>query len=80
MQGHIPLTKDDLKKFPDVLADYDEITRGTPDEKTGRPTIRYSKRFGNECVVYCEVCLVDSYGEKRLESKTAWKIPAPKTK
>ena len=80
MQGHIPLTKEDLKKFPDVLADYDDIGPGSPVSGTGEPTVRYSKRFGRETIIYCEVCLVNSYGEKRLESKTAWKMPAPEKK
>ena len=71
--GHLPMTKADLKKIPDVIADYDTIVKGSPEEGTNRPTIRYRKEFKDGTIVVCEVVVTNAYQEKSLHCKTAWK-------
>ena len=71
--GHLPMTKADLKKIPDVIADYDTIVKGSPEDGTNRPTIRYRKEFKDGTIVVCEVVVTNAYQEKSLHCKTAWK-------
>lgn len=71
--GNLPMTKADLKKVPDVIADYDTIEKGSPEEGTNRPTVRYRKEFKDGTIVVCEVVVTNTYQEKSLHCKTAWK-------
>ena len=67
------MTKNDLKKVVDVVANYDSIEKGSPEAGTGRPTVRFKKKFKDGQIVVCEVVVTNEYNEKRLEFKTAWK-------
>ena len=75
IKGQIPLTKDDLRKLPDVLADYDDIVpgKGIKDGKKNNAVI-FKKKFAAGTLVCVEI---DQYSEKRkgriLRFKTMWK-------
>ena len=74
-EGQIPLTKADLRRLPDVLADYDEIVpgKGIKDGKKNNAVI-FKKKFEDGTLACVEI---DQYSEKRkgriLRFKTMWK-------
>ena len=69
-KGQIPITEQDLKRIPDIINNYDGITKGS--SVSGRKSVIYNKRV-NGYVYYVEVILP---GKKVLRSKTMWKEPA----
>ena len=65
----------DLRKLPDVLADYDEIVpgKGVKNRKKNNAVV-FKKKFEDETLACVEI---DQYSEKRksriLRFKTMWK-------
>lgn len=69
-KGQIPITAEDLKRIPEIIDSYDNITKGSTNK--GVKSVIYSKRInGNIC--YVEVILPR---KGVLRSKTMWKEPA----
>lgn len=66
----IPLTGDDFEKIPDLYADYDRIEKGSPEENTGYPSIRYIKEFPDGMLYGVDVVVEE---DKIMRYKTGWK-------
>ena len=79
---NIPITKEDLKRIPDVLSDYDDIVpgKGIADGKKQEAVI-FKKRFDDGNVSCVEIDWFRR-GDKRHELKfqTMWKEKAEETK
>lgn len=72
-KGQVALTKDDLKKIPQIIDSYDDILKGSQNEEG--PSIRYMKHV-NGTVYYVEVIKETKNGKKVLTNKTMWKEPS----
>ncbi len=69
LRGQIPITKDDIARIPEIVAEPDLIEHGGK-TKDGLPSIRYRKRFNGTTYYVEEVRM----GKKRLAPKTMWKV------
>ena len=69
-KGQIAINVNDIEKIPDIIANYDKITKGN-DNKDGQ-TIRYLKDYPNNTTFIVEV--VPEKGNS-LKIKTMWKKP-----
>lgn len=70
-KGQSPVTKDDIQKIPEIVAQPDSISAGGK-SKRGLPTIVYAKRF-NGTTYYVEEQWL---GQKLLAAKTMYKEAA----
>ncbi|MCL1921985.1 MAG: DUF935 family protein [Kiritimatiellaeota bacterium] len=70
-KGQVPLGAGDYDRIPEVYSGYDSIEKGTPEGRTGLPTVRYKKRFGDGTLVAVEA--IADNGDKRMRFKTMWK-------
>ncbi len=73
--NQIPITKDDLKRIPDVLSDYDEIRRGLgkPDGKQQEGVI-FCKKYDDGTVCCVEIDWFRRKDNRReLKFQTMWK-------
>ena len=75
LPSHIPITKEDLKRIPDVLSDYDDIVpgKGIANGKKQEAVI-FRKRFDDGTICCVEIDWFRR-GDKRHELKfqTMWK-------
>lgn len=73
-KGQIAITLEDIEKIPDIINNYDNLTKGSPNKnvftKQMQDSIRYSKQYGNNTLYVVEV-VPDESGV--LNVKTMWK-------
>lgn len=73
-KGQIAITLEDIEKIPDIINNYDNLTKGSPNRnvftKQMQDSIRYSKQYGNNTLYVVEV-VPDESGV--LNVKTMWK-------
>lgn len=74
LKGQIAITKEDIKKIPDIINNPTDIVKGT-DNKAGQ-TIRYIKRYNDNTTNVVEVVPDNS---NALIIKTMWKKPSTLT-
>ena len=72
-QGHLPVTKGDIEKIPDIVAKPDSVIIGTKSRR-GLPSHVYSQRQSDGTIHYVEE---HWRGDKLLAAKTMWKTSAP---
>ena len=75
-KNQLPLGQEDYDRIPEVLSDYDRIEAGTPEKRTGLPSVRYVKGYSDGMEVVVEVIATD---EKTLRYKTGWKLKPAET-
>ena len=77
IKGQIAITTKDIEKIPDIINNYDEIIKGSPNKnrftKEMQNSIRYIKQYDNNMLYVVEVVPDNS---KQLEIKTMWKKQA----
>lgn len=75
-KGQIAITFEDIEKIPDIINNYDDLTKGSPNKnvftKQMQDSIRYSKQYENNILYVVEV-VPDESGV--LNVKTMWKKP-----
>lgn len=75
-KGQIAITQEDIEKIPDIINNYDNLTKGSPNKnvftKQMQDSIRYSKQYENNTLYVVEV-VPDESGV--LNVKTMWKKP-----
>lgn len=73
-RGQIAVTKADIEKIPDIINNYDSITKGTPNidtlSKKKFNTIRYTKKYNDNITYVVEVIPSNN---NQLNIKTMWK-------
>lgn len=71
-KGQIAITKKDLKKIPDVIANFDKIEKGNinKDRNGEHQTVKFIKEYNNSTIYVVEVVPNKS---KTLTIKTMWK-------
>lgn len=73
-KGQIAITFEDIEKIPDIINNYDDLTKGSPNKnvftKQMQDSIRYSKQYENNILYVVEV-VPDESGV--LNVKTMWK-------
>lgn len=73
-KGQIAITFEDIEKIPDIINNYDNLTKGSPNKnvftKQMQDSIRYSKQYENNILYVVEV-VPDESGV--LNVKTMWK-------
>ena len=73
-RGQIAVTKTDIEKIPDIINNYDSITKGTPNidtlSKKKFNTIRYTKKYNDNITYVVEVIPSNN---NQLNIKTMWK-------
>ena len=67
-EGHLPVTKEDIQKIPQIVSNPDSVTDGGKSAR-GLPTIKYAKRFKDTTYYVEEVWSKD----KLLATKTMFK-------
>ena len=74
-RGQIAITKDDLKRIPEVLADYDSILpgKGIADGKN-QESVVFRKKYPDGTVACVELDVFnDSMKKRTLKFQTMWK-------
>ena len=69
-KDQIPLDKEDFERIPELYAGYDRIEKGSPENNTGLPTVRYVKEYPDGMSYGVEVVVEK---EKILRYTTGWK-------
>ena len=70
-KGQLPITKEDIKKIPDIISNPTKIIKGK-NNKVGEG-IRYIKKYNNHTIIIVEIIQDKS---KNLIIKTMWKKPS----
>ena len=70
LNGQLPITKEDLKKIPEIISSWDKMEDGG--KRNNRDSIIYVKRV-NGTIYYVEVI---GNRDNRLTPKTMWKKPS----
>ncbi|MBE7411409.1 MAG: ParB N-terminal domain-containing protein [Leptospiraceae bacterium] len=68
-RGNVPVTLDDIKKIPEIIAHPDTITLDESDKKTGLPALIYTKKINNQYIIVEKVLT----GKNLLSVKTMYK-------
>lgn len=69
--GEPPVTREDIERIPEIVANPDDILRGNRTRGGGLRAIRYVKRINGDIVYVEEV----RTGKRILAAKTMWKEP-----
>ena len=70
---HLPITKDDIERIPQIVSNPDKVDNGGPSSRQ-KPTVKYTKKFPDGTTSYVEE---EWSKEKLLATKTMYKKNAP---